>query len=109
MPAQSSHAEPVDRLIARVPADVRAELVIARATLTVLAPIVVAAMRRIHPLTGAVEEAMRWPADLSAAQLEPATDVEVDAAMDRLGVTALWRLADALVDAHPDRAGAWSE
>jgi hypothetical protein len=99
--------EAVDRLIARVPITTRTEVAETLATLATLGPVVAEAMRRILPLTGAVEEAMMWPADLSPAELQPVTDANFEAASDRLGLGALWGLADELLDAHPDRVESW--
>jgi len=96
-------ASPGSRLVARVPADVRAQLEEVAMILTRLTPAVVGALRRIHPLTGEVETAVQWPADLSEAELAPVTDAEMSAALDELGIHELWSLADALGDAHPDR------
>lgn len=96
-------SDPGSRLVARVPADVRADLGEVLTMLARLTPLVVATLRRVHPLTGAAEEAMAWPADLSPAELAPNTDEEWSAALEALGVHELWALADQLAAAHPDR------
>jgi hypothetical protein len=82
-----------DSLVQRVPLTARTELAETLATLATLGPVVAEALGRVHVLTGVVEDA-----------LGAVTDDDVAAVHERLGVSALWRHADAVLAAHPDHA-----
>jgi hypothetical protein len=86
----------VDQLVARVPATTRAQLA---DTLATLGPVVLDALGRISPLTDVAEASVE-----ASATLDPPTDAEWGAVIDRLGIGALHTWADRLAAAHPERA-----
>jgi hypothetical protein len=69
-----------------------------RAFLEALVDGVVARLERIGPLTTSFCETF---ADMVDA-MDPAADMVREELEDRLGISALWRLADRIRDAHPE-------
>lgn len=74
------------------------EIAMTRAYLEALAGEVAKRLARIHPLTTAWCDAFATYVDCD----DPAADPIRCQLEDRLGITALWHLADQLRDAHPE-------